>query len=387
MLGSGSMTNNIGKLVIFMFSFVIIFCIVGSFLVQDADIEIKEEEEILEVQNKITNDIYVYGYTIDNPNVIVDPYEMNYNSALIIFETEDYVSFNVNVNDTYNYKSNETNKHYIGVYDLVIGTNVITLSYDNLVKKIEINIEEENNSLDLKNGVLLSNNHFLVPTDKFIDEGVYTGIREVDALGKIYYEYLIDDGYKGVSCEIDDEKLAILSEKILILDRQNGDVISSFDISMYKYGWIGMKYIDNKIVLYSNECNIAIDIDGNVDLYEGNYYLESLTGDINYNNNNGVRFYKKTETEQSDIRVWLLNYSKNMNNKIDIKKEFNRIVVSSEDINDCNTYLILEQLFNKRIYELCDNVNYIYTYDFEGKYSIYFKIEDEIYKINKYLEF
>lgn len=379
------MNNNIGKLIIFMFIFIIIFCIGGSFFVFESEVEIKEEDDILAIQNKITNIIDVYGYTIDNPNIIIDPYNMNYNTALIIFETDDYVSFNVNVNDMYNYNSKSTNKHYIGVYNLINGSNTITLSCGNIVKKIEININEEGNIF--KSNILLSNNHFLVPTDKYVDDGIYTGVREVDILGKIYYEYLIEDGYKGIACEIDDERLAILSNKLLVLDRQNGDIISSFDISLYKYNWINMKFIDDRIVLYSDEVDISIDSEGNIFEYEGDYYSEYLLGDINYNTYNGIRFYKEIKTEKSDISVLLLNYDKKNNYNIEIKKEFNRIVVSGEDIEECNSYIILEQLFDKRVYELCDSVNYIYTYDFNGKYSIYFKNDDKIYKLNKYLEF
>ena len=163
------------KLIIFIFIFIIIFCFVGVFFVQ-ADTEIEEEEDILEVQNNITNSINVYGYTFDNPNVIINPYGENYNSALIIFETDEYVSLKVNVNNIDIFNSRETNKHYIGVYNLLTGNNYINLSYGKNSKKIEIVIEEENNPSILENGILLSNNHLLIPTDKYIDNDIYTGI-------------------------------------------------------------------------------------------------------------------------------------------------------------------------------------------------------------------
>jgi len=373
------------KLIIFVFVFIIIFCFIGVFFVQ-ADTEIKSEADILEVQNNMTEGINVYGYTIDNPNIIINPYNENYNSALIMFETDDYVSIKVNVNDMYTYNSMETNRHYIGVYNLLTGSNYIILSYGNKSKRLEINIDENGKKLDLENSTLLSNNHLLVPTDKYIEGNIYTGIREIDALGKIYYEYLIEDGYKGIACEIDEEKLAILSDKLIILDRQNGDIVSYFDISNYGYDWLGMKYVDGKLNIYGNNENIYVNIEGDIFEFEGTYERNYLSGDINYKNVDGIRFYNKIKTDKSDINVWLLNYD-DMKKEIDIKKEFNRIIVSSEDINDCNTYLILDQLLDKRVYELCNNVNYIYTYDMSGKYSIYFKIEDEVYKTNKYLKF
>jgi len=47
----------------------------------------------------------------------------------------------------------------------------------------------------------------------------------------------------------------------------------------------------------------------------------------------------------------------------------------------------LDKLFDKRVYNLCYSDNYIYTYDMSGKYSVYFKVNDKVYKMEKYLEF
>ena len=198
---------------------------------------------------------------------------------------------------------------------------------------------------------------------------------------------MINDGYKNIACEIDDERLAVLSDNLIILDRQNGDILSSFDISDYNYDWIGMEYIDEKIVLYSSEKNISINIEGDISDTLGSYNKKYLKGDINYKNIEAIRFYKEKETKKSNESIWLLNYSDEMKNEIDIQKEFNRLIISSEDINDCNTYLVLDKLLDKRVYQLCDKINYIYTYDFDGKYSVYFKIGNEVYKTDKYLEF
>ena len=378
--------SNKFKLVIFVFAFIVIFCVIGSLFVQ-ADTEIKSEEDILDVQNKINDSINVYGYTFDNPNVIVNPYNMNYNSALIVFETDEYVSIKVNVNDIYSYNSKKTNKHYIGVYNLLVGENNITLSYGKNKKNIFVNISEEENNLILENGYVLSNNHLLVSTGDYFNKDSYTGVREVDVLGKIYYEYLLEDGYRGVSCEIDEERLAVLSKNLIILDRQNGDIIKSYDISKYSNDWIGMDYTDSKINLYGDEITISVDSDGNINEVERFYEKVYFSGDINYDNKEGIRFYDKIITKTSNENIWLLSYSKKMKKDIKIKKEFNRIIVSGDGINDCNNYLILDQLSDKRVYELCNKDNYIYTYDMDGKYSIYFKVDNKVYKTDKYLKF
>ena len=378
--------SNRFKLVMFVFVFIIMFCVIGSLFVQ-AKTEIKSEEDILDVQNKINNSINVYGYTFDNPNVIVDPYNMNYNSALIVFETDEYVNIKVNVNDIYSYNGKKTNKHYIGLYNLLVGENNITLSYGKNKKNIVINVSEGESYINFDNGYILSNNHLLVSTGDYFDNNSYTGIREVDALGKIYYEYLLKDGYKGVACEIDEETFAVLSKDLIVLDRQNGNVIKSYEISKYSNDWISMDYVDSKINLYSDEITVSIDEDGNISEIEDIYEKVYFSGDINYDNKEGIRFYDEIITEVSDENIWLLSYSKKMNKDINIKKEFNRIIVSSDDINNCNNYLILDQLSDKRVYELCNKDNYIYTYDMNGKYSVYFKIDDKVYKTDKYLNF
>lgn len=374
------------KLIIVVFSFVIVFCFVGAFFVQ-ADIEILEEEDVLKTQNDITFDIKSYGYTLDNPNVIVDPYGENYNVALIMFETDEYISFNVIVNGEYSFYTDKTNRHYIGVYNLVEGKNIIEISSGKYSKIIEIDVIDKNFLFNFEDNILLSNNHFLIPTYNYLDEGVYTGIREVDILGKIYYEYLLEDGYSGIACEIDEERLAVLSNSLIILDRQNGSIIDKIDISNYDEQWISVGYLDNKIVLFGSERNVAILEDGSIEYIDYNYNKKVFSGNVNYKNVEGIRFYNKTITELSDDNLWLLSYKKISDNDIDIKKEFNRIVISSNKINNCNSYLILDKLFDKRVYKLCNNYNYIYTYDLSGKYSVYFKIDDKIYKTNKFFKY
>lgn len=373
------------KLIIFVFVFIIIFCFIGVFFVQ-ADSEIVGEVDILDIQNKITSNIDVYGYSIDNPNVIVNPYGENYNTALILFETDEYVNISVNVNNMYNYVTENTNRHYIGVYNLIEGKNNIVLSYGNVKNNVEIEITKDKNLIDLSNVYVLSNNHFIVSTDKNVSDNVYTGVREIDVFGKIYYEYLINDGYYGVSCEINDEKLAVLSKNLIILDRQNGGVISSYDISKYDYVWEYMEYISGEVILYSEEGNISVDKDGNIDIYDGMYDKKYYNGDVNYLDNLGIRFYENIETEMSNLNVWLLNYDK-LDKDINIDKEFNRLVISFSDIDSLDVYVIFDKLMDKRVYKLNDNVNYIYTYNFDGKYSVYFKIGDKIYKTDKYLKF
>ena len=89
----------------------------------------------------------------------------------------------------------------------------------------------------------------------------------------------------------------------------------------------------------------------------------------------------------SKENILLLSYEKDFDKNIKIEKEFNRIIINYDEVDNCNTYLILDKFMDKRIYNLCDKVNYIYTKNLSGKYSIYFKIDDKIYKTGKYFNF
>ena len=374
------------KLIIVFFVFIIIFCVIGSLLI-NSNIEIKSEEDILYNQNNINKKISVYGYDFNNPNIIINPYNLNNRSALILFETKDYVSINVNINDNYQYLSKKTNRHYIGVYNLVNGYNYIVLSYGENIKKIELYLEEKTINFNINDFPILSNNHLLIPTDKYDDKGLFTGVREVDALGKIYYEYLINEGYSGLGCEIDDEKLALLGNKLIILDRQNGNVISSYDISSHKNNWLFMNCDNSKINLYGEEKSISIDENDNISNIENKYDKKTFSGDINYSNKKAVRFYEEVITKTSNKNIFLFNYSNEDRKDIEVKKEFNRIVISSKNFNNCNNYVILDKFMDRKVYNLCKKINYIYSYDLKGKYSIYFKINDNIYNTGKYIRF
>ncbi len=397
------------KLIIFISILIVVFSIIGLFIVQASE-EIKTEEDIIERQNKITDSNLVYGYTFDNPNIIIDPYKENYQSVLIMFETKDYISLKVVVNDEYNFNTPITNRHYIGIVNLKNGINNIKIIYNNEIKDITLTIKEEGKKIDFTKASILKNGHLLVGIDKKIDNDTSEGLREIDALGKIYYEYIIEDGYKYLACEIDEEKLAVLSKNLIILDRQNGNIIKTIDISKYNENWETIKYEDNKIKLYTIEKGISIDLDGNIEEFTYSSDEDNINNEIDestynerlqneddsflkidcnayYNNKKAVRFSINKVTKTSNKNIWLLKYSKKGNYNVEIKKEFNRIVVSSKDIKECNSYIILDKFPGKKVYELCNNTNYIYTSNLKGKYSIYLKIGDKVYKTDKYIQF
>ena len=369
------------KLVLLVFVFICIFCIIGIFFIQ-GDKEIDDNVSALDSQYVFDEMINAYGYSVDNPNIIVDPYNSNYNSALIMFETDDYVSIRVNINNEYIYDSVNSRIHYIGVYNLYDGDNSVILSGNGIYKVINIKINSSSDKLVVNDMIVLNNNHFIIPTYEYLSNGSYTGFREIDIFGKIYYEYILDNGYNGKLCEIDSDKFAIFSDKLYIIDRQNGNVINSFEIE--DKNWVDMFYYDNKIILSNGVESMYVLEDGSVGSYERNVSSNVFLGDVNYKKISGVRFYNKKSTSSVKDNIYLLSYKKlSKDVKFDISKEFNRLVVSVDD----SSYLILDKLFDRKVYELNKGINYIYTGELNGKYSIYLKVNDNIYKTNKFINY
>ena len=66
--------------------------------------------------------------------------------------------------------------------------------------------------------------------------------------------------------------------------------------------------------------------------------------------------------------------------------ESNRLVISSSKSID-NGYIILDKIFGKRSFEINGNYTVINGTSFSGKYSIYVKIGNKVYKTNYYVIF
>ena len=92
----------------------------------------------------------------------------------------------------------------------------------------------------------------------------------------------------------------------------------------------------------------------------------------------------------SKEKILLIGY-KNID---DNYKKYNIKITSSSDyikvIGDFNdndkVYLILDKFLDKQVYDINSNNNLIKPKYLEGKYSIYLKINDIIYKTDKYIE-
>ena len=264
--------------------------IVGYFFVTGGE-KVLEKKDILVYQSELENKFTSYGYTIDEPNIILNPYEISPLTALVLFETSDYVSPTVTVvgkseKTTYIHTFKESKTHYLEILGLYPDyNNEVIISYGDVTKKIYIQTgklpndfvtpssiykdeDKLNNELyfytpssrgytcayDINGDVRwyltenfiweinrLRNGNLLLSTDKLINNPYYmTGLYEMDMLGKIYFEYNIDGGYHHDYFEMPSGNILVLSNNfangtvedyIVELDLKDGSIVKKFDLT------------------------------------------------------------------------------------------------------------------------------------------------------------
>lgn len=264
--------------------------IVGYFFVTGGE-KVLEKKDILVYQSELENKFTSYGYTIDEPNIILNPYEISPLTALVMFETNDYVSPMVTVvgkseKTTYTHTFKESKTHYLEILGLYPDyNNEVIISYGDVTKKIYIqtgklpnnfvmpsSIYKDEDKLDNElyfytpssigytcaydiNGDVrwyltesfiweinrLRNGNLLLSTDKLVNNPYYTtGLYEMNMLGKIYFEYNIDEGYHHDYYEMPNGNILVLSNNfangtvedyIVELDLRDGSIVKKFDLT------------------------------------------------------------------------------------------------------------------------------------------------------------
>lgn len=264
--------------------------IVGYFFVTGGE-KVVEKKDILVYQSELENKFTSYGYTIDEPNIILNPYEISPLTALVMFETNDYVSPMVTVvgkseKTTYTHTFKESKTHYLEILGLYPDyNNEVIISYGDVTKKIYIqtgklpnnfvmpsSIYKDEDKLDNElyfytpssigytcaydiNGDVrwyltesfiweinrLRNGNLLLSTDKLVNNPYYTtGLYEMNMLGKIYFEYNIDGGYHHDYYEMPNGNILVLSNNfangtvedyIVELDLRDGSIVKKFDLT------------------------------------------------------------------------------------------------------------------------------------------------------------
>ena len=229
--------------------------------------EVEQTESMIALQKEKEENFKIEGYTIDNPNIILNPYGNSPLSALVIFETENEVAPKVTIKgddklSTFTHEFEEGKEHYLPIYGLYADReNKIVIEYEENGKEInktikiktdklpedmalptEVNAKKSKLTNDLYfftpsssgytmaydvNGDVrwyltnyalwkidrLENGHLLVSTERLINSPYYmTGLYEMDLLGKIYNEYSLEGGYHHDYYEMENGNLLIASD-------------------------------------------------------------------------------------------------------------------------------------------------------------------------------
>ena len=255
-------------------------------------LEVEQTISLVEKQGDLEDNFTSEGYTIDNPNIIVNPYEISPLTALVIFETDEEVSPTVTVvgedeHSTFTHTFDANTVHYLPIYGLYAdASNEVIISYGDVEKKVAIKtealpddfimptrVEAQKSKLDNElyffspsssgytcaydvNGDVrwyltinalwdinrLDNGHLMVSTERLVNSPYYmSGLYEMDLLGKIYTEFSLEGGYHHDYFELPSGNLLVASndfnnddgtveDVIVELDRNTGKIVKTWDL-------------------------------------------------------------------------------------------------------------------------------------------------------------
>lgn len=391
-------------LIISSFILVIISISTIGYSIVSANETVNQIEDILVYQENKETYLTPYGYTIENPNIILNPYGISPLTALILFETKEEQSVKITVlgkdeNSTYTNIFDNNTRHYIPVYGLYPNiTNNIILECGDIKKELTIDTEPlpiellvtesiDNNTnnltfiasnpypyaIDNNNEIrwyltkeysskieYLNNNHLLL-SDNNIEES--NSLVEIDLLGKIYKQYHLDTPYLG-DYEETDTSLIIKTDKLIELDKQTGSILNTQEQSLEVFSKAKNTYQSTQSLYTTKE---------------------------QYNIIKSIKHDLTTETKQSTKNIFLIGYKKPDKIYKSYNITINKTIDNLQMIGDFNeyddVYLILDKFLDKRIYDINSKYTTINKKGLSGKYSIYIKINNTIYKTNNYIKF
>ncbi len=287
--------KNKKKIIIGIIIIIIILIIATLFILNSLSTnknEVDVKISLVEREAQLEKEFKSEGYTIDNPNIIINPYEISPLTALIIFETEEEVAPIITItgkddNTTFTHEFASNTIHYLPIYGLYAGKdNEVIVEYGDIKKTFKITTEElpqdfilptsietDKSKLDndlyfftpsskgytcaydingdvrwyLNNYALweinrLDNGHLLVSTERLVNSPYYmSGLYEMDLLGKIYKEISLEGGYHHDYFEMPNGNLLVASDDfnndsgtvedyIVEVDINTGDIVKYWDL-------------------------------------------------------------------------------------------------------------------------------------------------------------
>lgn len=246
--------------------------------------EVKQLASLVKEQYKKEKKFTTKNYSIEDPNIIVNPYGNSPLTALILFETKQKVSPKVTIQgkdelSTYTHTFTSSKKHYLSIYGLYADrNNEVEIEYEEegqiVKKKIQIQTEKLPDNMILPTDVFhdkqkltndlyfytpssigytcaydvngevrwyltnyalwkidrLENGHLLVSTERLVNSPYYmTGLYEIDLLGKVYTEFSLEGGYHHDYYEMENGNLLVASDDFNNEDGTVEDYIVELD--------------------------------------------------------------------------------------------------------------------------------------------------------------
>lgn len=420
-------------LIISSFLMIMMSCTMLGYKIVSANEKVDEIEEKIDSQKNQEKYLTPYGYTLENPNIIKNPYGDSPLSAMILFETSYQTKITIRIynKDNTSFIENtykEDTKHIIPIYGLAennenkieVITNKEKKTYSIKTEKVEKfnsfeNIEVQPNKLNLvvdnnklygidsnhniiwyyKNKVegspyLLQNGNILLE----INNNQRYSLIEIDLSGKIYKQINLESKIYDILEKKD--SLYLLSNNLIELNWQTGQVLDKYSLKN-KYNKI-VKLKDNDIILANDTQETTINLknkketvsEKSTPIITKNISIDYYKDNTNYKLINGVTFQNNSITPLSKKEILLVNYKKidarYKSYNINIKKTKETIILTGNFKDSDESYIILDKFLDKRVYEVKSKTTIINQYGLSGKYSIYIKINNNIYKTNIYID-
>ena len=420
-------------LIISSFLMIMMSCTMLGYKIVSANEKVDEIEEKIDSQKNQEKYLTPYGYTLENPNIIKNPYDDSPLTAMILFETSYQTKITIRIynKDNTSFIENtykEDTKHIIPIYGLTensenkieIITNKERKTYSIKTEKVEKsnsfeNIEVQPNKLNLvvdnnklygidsnhniiwyyKNKVeslpyLLQNGNILLE----INNNQRYSLIEIDLSGKIYKQINLES--KIYDILETKNSIYLLSNNLIELDWQTGQVLDKYSLKN-KYNKI-VELKDNNITLTNDTQEITINLknkketisETNNPIITKNISTNYYKDNTNYKLINGVTFQNNSITPISKKEILLVNYkkidTKYKSYNINIKKTKETIILTGNFKDSDESYIILDKFLDKRVYDVKSKTTIINQYGLSGKYSIYIKINNNIYKTNIYID-
>ena len=273
----------------------LIVLLLTIFVALDSFSQNKEEVDnvvsMLDDQIEKEKNLKAQGYTLESPNVVLNPYGNSPLTALVMFTTDEETEVEVTIkgkdkNSTFTHTFESAKEHYLPIYGLYANKeNEVILKVGEESKNLKIKTEALPDNMSLPTSVTakkdklgndlyfftpsssgytvaydvngdvrwyltnyalwkvdrLENGNLLLSTERLVNSPYYmTGMYEMTLLGKIVKEYSLPGGYHHDYYEMPNGNFLVASDNfssgtvedyIVEMDRNTGEIVKTFDLT------------------------------------------------------------------------------------------------------------------------------------------------------------